>query len=288
MSFCFKLFKKILSIKKYFKKNKFQKHLVLCKPNFFRIEYEINPWMKVEKKSDASKAFKQWKLLLSKFKRNNVKISLINPIKDLPDMVFTANAGLYIKKNNSIIISKFKYKERQGESIYFEEFFSKKNIKIIKTKLDFEGAGDALFFMNKLIGGYGFRTDFLVYKEIKEYLQCEIIEVELIDSRFYHLDTCFCPLNNKDYLIYPKAFSEESLSRIRKLGGREIIVCEQDAVKFACNAVCVEDKVILPEGCGDTYDKLNRCGYNVIPVCMSEFLKSGGACKCLTLEISDE
>lgn len=276
------------SIKQFFKKNKFKKHLVLCKPTFFGIEYEINPWMKIEKKADKIRASKQWKIFLSKLKKNNIKISLINPVKNLPDMVFTANAGLYINESNSIIISKFKHKERQQESLFYEDFFNKKNIKIIKTKLNFEGAGDALFFNNKLIGGYGFRTDPLVYEEIKEHVKCEIIKVELIDSRFYHLDTCFCPLKNKDYMIYPQAFSADSLQKIRKLGGREIAVCEQDAVNFACNAVCVENKVVLPENCENTYNELAKYGYDAVAVCVTEFLKSGGACKCLTLEIRNE
>jgi N-dimethylarginine dimethylaminohydrolase len=101
---------------------------------------------------------------------------------------------------------------------------------------------------------------------------------------FYHLDTCFCPLSNGDYLIYPEAF--ETLEHASKYSGRFIVVDEHDAEQFACNAVCVENNIIMPNCSDELVHNLEKRGYNVYLLDFSEFLKSGGAAKCLTLRIS--
>jgi N-dimethylarginine dimethylaminohydrolase len=49
--------------------------------------------------------------------------------------------------------------------------------------------------------------------------------------------------------------------------------------------VCVDDQVILPAGCTQLVGDLCSRGYRVHPVNLSEYLKSGGAAKCLTLRL---
>ena len=142
----------------------------------------------------------------------------------------------------------------------------------------FEGAGDALYFQDILCVAHGFRSD-------PNAINIPHMNLKLVDPRFYHLDTCFCPLQNGDYLIYPKAFNSESLSKIRSMGGREIEVKEPEAIQFACNAVSVDNFVFIPSDCPETHQKLSEAGYIVFDIDMSEFLKSRGACKCLTLKI---
>lgn len=255
--------------------------ILLLRPQFYGVNYSINPWMDVNNKVDRHKALHQWTQLEGTLRRLKVKIVFGKPRRDLPDMVFTANAGFFIKGTEIVVLSNFKHGERKGEEFWFEKSFNQEGYYVRKVDSNFEGAGDCLYFKDKPIGGYGFRTDKSVYKTLVP----GVITCELVDPYFYHLDTCYCPLRGIDYLIYPGAFSSEALSKIRNLGGNELTVTEEEAKHFACNAVVIKKNVILPSDCPQTEDMLKQAGYTTFPLPMSEFIKSGGACKCLTLKL---
>lgn len=262
--------------------------IVLCPPDYYAINYSINPWMDVENKSHHHIAVQQWGDLKNKLKELGAEILLIDPVENLPDMVFTANAGLVLKDIHTIILSNFKHDERKGEEIWFRTFFARHDYRVIQPNRHFEGAGDALFLLDYVVCAHGFRSDYDAYAEIAHLISEPVIYVKLIDFRFYHLDTCFCPLGDGDYMIFPGAFDSHSLDAIRivkNAGGEEITVPEDEALKFACNAVVIGDNVVLPSGCPQTMEMLREAGYIPHPVDMTEYLKSGGACKCLTLAL---
>lgn len=263
-----------------------KKTFLLCRPSFYGINYEINPWMTVSNPASRPLAQVQWSSLGDRLKEHGAEVLSVKPREGLPDMVFTANAGLILKDSRTFILSNFKYDQRKGEEQWFLEWFLGRGFMVKTPKHHFEGAGDALMFNGKIVCGYGFRSDEAVYDEIRDFVGGRpLVKAELIDSRFYHLDTCFCPLAGTDYLIYPKAFSETALGNIRGIGGNEIAVPDEEAVKFACNAVVIDRTVIMPKGCPVTMQKLEQASYNPVPVDMSEFIKAGGACKCLTIEV---
>lgn len=241
--------------------------------------------MRLAVQPSQRKAVEQWDSLKDRLAEYGAELSFVIPREGLPDMVFTANAGLYLKDKNVFVLSNFKYEQRGPETWWFHQFFAEQGVRVVVPACKFEGAGDALFLGGTLVGGYGFRTDRALYQEIGPMLDKEPVTVQLVDPHFYHLDTCFCPLADQDYLIYPGAFDAEGLEAIRGLGGREIAIDEVEAKKFACNAVQVGKTVIMPSGCPNTMQKLQESGYAPVATDMSEFLKSGGACKCLTLEI---
>ena len=253
-------------------------NFLLCRPDFYGIDYSINPWMDVNNKADKSKVVEQWNTLESKIKELGGTVQLVKPIEGLPDMVFTANAAL-ILKDGTTIISHFAHPERAMEEEYFAEWFVDNGYNVQHTKFDFEGAGDALYLGDTLIGGHGFRSNIEFYKT----LSC--LTLKLVDPYFYHLDTCFCPLDGLDYMIYPGAFDESSLWVLKVLNGNEIVIPKEEAKLFACNAVQINKDIILPAGCPETMRLLQEKGYQPHPLEMSEFIKSGGACKCLTLKI---
>ena len=261
-----------------------KKKFLLCRPDFYGIQYKINAWMNPGNQSNHQKAIEQWDNLRDRIEEHGGEVSYLKPHPGLPDMVFTANAGIIIKDSKTFIASNFKHEERKGEEEHFISWFANNDYKIAYPIAPFEGAGDALSLGDTLIKGYGFRSELSGYESIQPLLKDSIL-VNLIDNRFYHLDTCFCPLSKNDYMIFPDAFLAEDLEKIRSLGFEEITVPEDEAAKFACNAICIDNAVILPSGCPNTMQMLQNKGYTAVPVDMSEFLKSGGACKCLTLEI---
>lgn len=266
----------------------------MCKPLHYGIFYEINPWMHMDEPATQTKAQEQWQCLYETLLRLNVIVKLIEPIKGLPDMVFTANAGLVYQQQ--VWISSFKATQRQPESQYFEQWFLQEGFDVINQGCDFskapafEGAGDGLFFYDQqtvfqhtLVGAYGIRSDADSY-ENSFFKQFNLTLCELVDPYFYHLDTCFCPLNASLALWYPNAFSDDSQQRLVTVG-QLIAIPEMEARRFACNAVVVGQHVVIPSGCPETTRLLEAHGFTVHSCEMSEFVKAGGACKCLTLQI---
>lgn len=242
--------------------------------------------MHIDKPVMQIQAQQQWQMLYETLLHLNVEVKLVEPVQGLPDMTFTANAGFIYQ--NQAWVSHFKSKERQAESTHLERWFSQEGFEIVNegdfTKSpSFEGAGDALFFNDYLAAGYGFRSDISIYDQ-PFFKQFNVIFCELVNPYFYHLDTCFCPLNDSLALWYPDAFSQNSQKAMRKMG-ELIAVPEAEAKRFACNAVVVDQHVILPSGCPETYQLLKAQGFTVHSCEMGEYIKAGGACKCLTLRL---
>jgi N-dimethylarginine dimethylaminohydrolase len=260
--------------------------LLVCPPDFFGIEYEINPWMRLGNQVDHKQAVSQWQTLMDVFEKDlGVVLERMTPLPGLPDLVFTANAGLVVGR--SAVVSRFRYPERQREEPYFEQWFREQGYEVmtVESGLHFEGAGDLLGFPHTWFGGYRQRSDIGVYPILSERFQQEIIPLELIDSRFYHLDTCLCSLSGGELLYFPAAFGGDDRQAIaeRIPDDLRFAVPPDEAVKFACNAVCIGQHVVLPAGCLTTQNWLQSRGYTTHPVQLDEFIKSGGAAKCLTL-----
>jgi N-dimethylarginine dimethylaminohydrolase len=259
------------------------RNLLLCPPDYYGIEYEINPWMNRAEPALPGLAREQWQGLHDKLQSLGCQIELVPPQQKLPDLVFTANAGLVVGKQ--FIRSHFRFKERQGEEAHFEKWFAEHDHEVVRLPdgLFFEGEGDALFCGDVLFCGYRFRSEIRSHQFISEVLKCLVISVELVEDRFYHLDTCFCPLPDGSALWYPKAFDAYGQQAIRHHIPNLIDVAPEEAKHFACNAVVLGKEILLPENCPDLCATLADAGYRTHPLRMTEFLKAGGACKCLTL-----
>jgi lysine-ketoglutarate reductase/saccharopine dehydrogenase-like protein (TIGR00300 family) len=265
--------------------------ILMCPPDHYDVDYVINPWMEGNiHKSSRDRAVEQWQKLHQVLKDVAV-VDLVAPAKGWPDMVFTANAGLVLGTN--VVLSRFFHKERQGEEPYFKAWFEENGFTVYELPKDlpFEGAGDALFDREGrwLWAGYGFRSELDSHPYIAKWLDTEVVSLRLIDERFYHLDTCFCPLTGGYLLYYPPAFDSYSnrVIEMRIPEEKRIIVEEPDAVCFACNAVNVGSTIVMNQISDGLRNKLVKAGFNVTETPLSEFLKAGGAAKCLTLRVTE-
>ena len=268
------------------------KRFLMCEPKFFEVCYVINPWMEGNLgKVNKELARQQWQNLY-KIVAELASVILIEPVAGLPDMVFTANAGL--DQSKDFIVSSFLHAERQPEAKYFENFFSSQGYCVHHLQQDtiFEGAGDALFdTQGRLWFGSGIRSEAKALDEIVDVLDVEgcgveVRGLELVDPRWYHLDTAFCPLPEGQAIAYEKAFSGKSVDDNNDTFGANIIwVSEADAKNFACNAISINHRIIMHRASAELKAALAQRGFEVIAADVSEFIKAGGACKCLTLEI---
>jgi N-dimethylarginine dimethylaminohydrolase len=262
--------------------------LLVCPPEYFRIDYEINPWMRVSNVVDPERARTQWSGLMKVLAEEvGAALETMPPVPGLPDMVFTANAG--VVSGRLAVPSRFRHRERRKEEEHFTRWFREHgyDVVLLDEELYFEGAGDLLGFPDVWFGGYRQRSDIRAYVRLSELFGREIIPLELVDGRFYHLDTCFCPLSGGELLYYPPAFDDYARTVVadRIEEARRIAVPEAEALRFACNAVCVGKHVVLPAGCPDTMARLGASGYQSHPVPLDEFMKAGGSAKCLTLAL---
>jgi lysine-ketoglutarate reductase/saccharopine dehydrogenase-like protein (TIGR00300 family) len=268
-----------------------QIRFLMCAPDHYNVDYVINPWMEGNiHKSSRDRAVGQWQKLFHILKEQAI-VELVKPQIGWPDMVFTANAGLVLGDN--VVLSRFLHKERQGEEPFFKQWFEENGYTVheLPKDLPFEGAGDALLDREGrwLWAGYGFRSELDSHPYLAKWLDIEVLSLRLIDERFYHLDTCFCPLANGYLLYYPGAFDSYSnrLIEMRVAPEKQIAIAEADAVNFACNAVNVESIVIMNKASDALKTRLAALGFQVIETPLTEFLKAGGAAKCLTLRVTE-
>ncbi|QOV22971.1 bifunctional arginine dihydrolase/ornithine cyclodeaminase [Anabaenopsis elenkinii] len=264
---------------------------LMCAPDHYDVDYVINPWMEGNiHKSSRDRAVEQWHKLYNILKQHAI-VDLVTPQIGWPDMVFTANAGLVLGEN--VVLSRFLHKERQGEEPFFKTWFEENGytVHLLPKDLPFEGAGDALLDREGrwLWAGYGFRSELDSHPYLAKWLDIEVLSLRLTDERFYHLDTCFCPLANGYLLYYPGAFDAYSnrLIEMRVAPEKRIAITEPDAVNFACNAVNVDSIVIMNKASNALKASLTDAGFRVIETPLTEFLKAGGAAKCLTLRVTE-
>jgi N-dimethylarginine dimethylaminohydrolase len=264
---------------------------LMCPPKLYDVDYVINPWMAGNvHRASREQATVQWEGL-HKALKNIAEVMLVEPQPGWPDMVFTANAGLV--RGGVVAMSRFFHPERQGEESHFRKWFDDLGFTIrdLPSAIPFEGEGDALFEAEgaRLWAGHGVRTFQSSHSHLAGLWGVEVISLRLIDPRFYHLDTCFCPLRDGYLLYFPAAFDANSNAEIelRYPKERRIPVSEADALRFACNAINVGHWILSNEVSSDLSRQLESKGFQVVQVPLTEFLKAGGAAKCLALRLSE-
>ncbi len=264
------------------------RELVLCPPDYYSIEYEINPWMSRSRGSAPERAHRQWQALYEALRGLGVAVELMEPRPGLPDLVFTANAGLVYKQR--FFSSRFRHEVRARETPHFDAWFADHGFAVehLPKGMFFEGAGDALFCGPELFAGYRIRSDVRGHQWLGQVLGKQVLPLELVNPRFYHLDTCFCPLAPGEAIYYPAAFDAYGRRVLETHIPRLLAAEEPEAVRFGCNAVVVGKTVVINAGCEQLAADLRRSGYEPVAVELDEFLKAGGSAKCLTLRLDGE
>ena len=262
--------------------------ILMCPTDFYGIEYEINPWMSRAVGSDPERSRQQWQRLRETLTGLGARVELVEAAPGLPDLVFTANAGLVFQ--NKFVVSRFRHGVRQGESRLFGAWARGHGFEVVTPPEDhcFEGAGDALFCGEVLFAGYRYRSDARSHQWVADILGVEVLPLELVDPRFYHLDTCFCPLSLSEAIYYPGAFDDYGRSVLRDRIPGLIEATSDEAASFSCNAVVLGRDVVLNAGASKLAKALDSAGYVVHPHDLTEFIKSGGSAKCLTLRLDGE
>jgi N-dimethylarginine dimethylaminohydrolase len=265
-----------------------QPRILMCPPDYYGIEYEINPWMSRSRGAAVETAQAQWRRLYEALTGLGVGVETMEPQPGLPDLVFTANAGLVYR--DRFFTSRFRYEVRAREEPFFDAWMGAHGFKVehLPRGIHFEGAGDALFCGETLFAGYRIRSDVSGHQHLAQALGVQVLPVELVNEAYYHLDTCFCPLAPGEAIWYPAAFDAYGRKVIEGHIPRLRAVNDAEAARFGCNAVVVGKTVVTNTGCERLSADLRAWGYTPVAVELDEFLKAGGSAKCLTLRLDGE
>lgn len=261
-------------------------HRYLMAPaHHYGVLYEINPWMNREVPADPQRSMEQWTALVDVLRAAGAEIETIDPVDGLPDMVFTANAGFVW--GDRFVPSRFRHAERSGEETYYKLWFRATGARIseLPGRPYFEGAGDALPFGDRILAGYRIRSEFDAHTALAKVLDVEVLSVELIDQRFYHLDLTFCPLDDRRALVVPEAWDEYGREVVKALVPEPIPLTADEALAFCANSVVIGDVIVMPACTRRLEAELTRVGLRVCVTPVSEFLKAGGGVRCLTLAL---
>ncbi len=257
---------------------------LMCRPEHFEVSYAINPWMDVTRGADRELALQQWENLRQTYLDLGHQVEVIPPEAGLPDMVFAANGGLVV--GGRAMGARFTHPERLAEGPAYYKWLAGAGLEEAVEPLSVnEGEGDFLVVGDLILAGTGFRTDPRAHGEVQEFFGRPVISLQLVDPRFYHLDTALAVLDDDDVAYFPEAFSPGSLAVLRRLFPDAVLASEADAVVLGLNAVSDGRNVVLPAAARDLAEQLRARGYEPVGVDLSELLKAGGSVKCCTLEI---
>jgi len=263
--------------------------VLLCPPDEYDVVDVKNPHMEDAVGTvDRARARRQWEALRDAFTGIGVRVETIDPVPGCEDMVFCANQTLTVPGEKVCVLSHMRFESRRREVPAFARWFEERGYRVLdpfaETTL-FEGAGDALWHPRRRVlwAGHGFRTGPEAHAVLAAALGVPVVSLALEDERFYHLDTCLCPVDEQTALVFPGAFPPADLDRLRGAFPRLIEVDEDEAVHaFACNAAAFFGTTVVIEArARRTAARLEGLGYRVVAVDTSEFLKSGGSVFCL-------
>ncbi len=261
-----------------------RRRYLMCEPRYFAVEYAINPWMDPAQPVDRELAVAQWRALAATYRRLGHEVVEIEPVPGLPDMVFAANGATVA--NGRVYGARFRYEERAAEGPAFLTWLRGAGFEhTAEATAVNEGEGDLLVAGDRLLAGTGFRTEREAHAEASEVLGLPAVSLELVDPRYYHLDTALCVLSDDDLAYYPAAFSAQSQAVLRELYPDALTVGARDAEVFGLNAVSDGLHVVLPSEAVRFAEQLSARGYQPVPVALSEMRKAGGGPKCCTLEL---
>jgi N-dimethylarginine dimethylaminohydrolase len=272
-----------------------RRHYLMCAPRYFTVEYTINPWMDPTKPVSADKAMAEWTTLCETYSRLGHTVDAVEPEPGLPDMVFAANSGTVV--DGRVLGSRFRAPQRSAEADYFRRWFIDNGFRdvVMPTNIN-EAEGDFAWTGTLLLAGTGFRTDPGAHAEAQEVLGVPVVSLQLIDPRYYHLDTALFVLaegsqGERDQDLrpqiayYPEAFSPGSQRVLRRLFPDAVLATEADAACLGLNGVSDGRNVVLPQEATGLAQQLAARGYEPVLVDISELRKAGGGPKCCTLEI---
>jgi N-dimethylarginine dimethylaminohydrolase len=260
---------------------------LMCRPDHFRVDYAINPWMDVDAPLDVDLALAQWDTLAATLELAGAEVERIVARVASPDMVYAMNYGFV--DGDHVAITNFRFDERRGESEAAEWWFGERGFRptrVADTGVGAFEAGDAFLFADQLVVAAGPRTDVATHEALRDIFGVNVTSVRVVHPALFHLDLSFCPLDETKAIVAPAAWDAPGRATIRRLVPEPLVIDEEEAYSFCANSVVIGDVVVMPQGSPVRVGrKLERWGFTVDMVDVSELHKGGGSIRCMTLPL---
>ena len=262
----------------------------MCPPTYFDVAYSINPWMDPSRQVDHDLAVRQWSGLVDAYRDTGHRVDFLEPLPGMPDMVFAANGATVVA--GRALAARFANPEREAEAAVHAAWHRRNGIlygggEVQQPVAVNEAEGDFAVLSKRIVAGHGFRTTPEAHCELAKLTGRQVISLELVDPRLFHLDLALAVLDDeRDHIAYyPEAFSQPSQRLLAELFPDALIANEHDAYVFGLNAVSDGLHVFIPSGAGQLREDLAVAGYWPVSVDLTELIKGGGSVKCCTQEI---
>jgi N-dimethylarginine dimethylaminohydrolase len=272
---------------------------LMCPPDHFRVAYKINPWMNPDSWGSRREALvtasrHEWGALRRALSGLGAEIDHVPAAPDVPDLVFTANSAVVLDR--VALLARFRYPERRCEEKHFEAAFRSLQarglidaVRKLPDDLVLEGAGDCVWddARGMFWIGFGPRSDAAAREVVEGQFGAPAVALELVDPRFYHMDTALCPLTRGEVVYAPGAFTPlgQTIIRDRVEAAQRIELAPEDACQFAANTVCLGNTLVMSGCSADLRAELQERGYRLVTTPLPSFHRSGGSAFCLTLRL---
>ena len=267
------------------------RHYAMVRPDHFRIDYVINPFMDPAVQPDGDRALSQWSRLVRALEAAGARVDVLAQRPDAPDMVYAMNLGLAVRDGGSgtgdrFVLSHMRYAERRVETTSARAWFAAQGLAPVTIGADGVGphleAGDAFPWGDGLVVGYGPRTEELALKSLASELGVRVRGLRITHPGMYHLDLAFCPLDARRAMVCREAFDEASAAALLAAVPEPLVLSEAEAMTFCANSVVIGRTVVMPACPDRVRGQLERWGFSVVVVDVDEFHRGGGSIRCLT------
>lgn len=256
---------------------------LMASPDHVAMEYAINPWMDADGAFDPERAIAQWGDLRRALRRLGHRVDVLPAAPGLPDLVFAANGAFVL--GDRAFLSRFAHPERRGEETVHRGWHVRAGHRITQARAACEGEGDLLTVGDVVLAGTGFRTELAAHDELRAWTDREVVTLELVDERYYHLDTALGVVGDDLVVWHPPALSPEAAEEVERRYPDAIVVDEHDAALLGCNLLGDERTAIVPAGVDRLAHDLAARGRRVVAVDLSELRRLGGGPKCCVAEL---
>jgi N-dimethylarginine dimethylaminohydrolase len=257
----------------------------MVRPDHFRIDYVINPYMSTHDQPDPELTLRQWESLRQAIIDAGGEVQVLPQRPDSPDMVYAMNLGLVVLPHR-VALSHMRFEPRRKESLTAAEWFTGHGFELSRTGGDGIGphfeSGDAFAFGDSLVVGYGPRTEADALKHLATEWDIRVRGLRIVHEGMYHLDLPFCPIDSTHALVYPPAFDAASQAELEGIVPEPIVLTDEEAFAFSGNSLVVDDTVIMPACSPRLRQILTGLGLRIVVLDLSEFHKGGGSARCLT------
>ncbi len=260
--------------------------VIVCPPTYMKIGKIINETQKHFKTEniDVDEAMVQHKHFVDTLKERGVKVLELAPISDLYEQVFTRDIGFCI--GETMYTSNMQRQVRRAEVQELTSQFAQQDIPYQSIGESSIEGGDVVVDGQTVWVGVSERTTHHAIQDLRSQLPKHNVIALPIAKRILHLDCAFNCIAPNTVLIYPDAFQQEDLEKIKAHYPICIEVSTKEQFTLGTNVLAIGNNTIisLPENQQVNYT-LTEHGFSVIEVPFNEIIKSGGSFRCCTLPL---